>query len=56
MFEGDAADMCAEMCSLVSMGAEQRVLRVQTRERGPPSALVELSDTFPLSCLAQLAA
>ena len=41
MFEGDSADMCAGKFPLVSMGAERRVLRAQTRERGPPSALAE---------------
>ena len=35
MFEGDSADMCR-------WGAERRVSRAQTRERGPPSALAEL--------------
>ena len=39
MFEGAFADMCAGKFPLVSMGAEQRVSRVQTLERGPPSAL-----------------
>ena len=38
MFEGDSADMCAGKFPLVSMGAERRVLRAQTREGGPPSA------------------
>ena len=42
MFEGDSADTCAGIFPLVSMGAEQRVSRAQTRERGPPSALAEL--------------
>ena len=41
VFEGDYADMCAGKFPLVSMGAERRVSRVQTRERGPPSALAE---------------
>ena len=35
MFEGDSADMCAGKFSLTLMGAERRVLRAQTRERGP---------------------
>ena len=35
MFEGDSADMCAEKFPLVSMVAERRVWRAQTRERGP---------------------
>ena len=42
MFEGDSADMCAGKFMLVLMGAERRVSRAQTRERGPPSALAEL--------------
>ena len=42
MFEGDSADMCARKFPLVSMGAEQRVSRAQTRERGPPSVLAEI--------------
>ena len=33
--------MCAEKILLVLMGAERRVKRVQTWERGPPSAQVE---------------
>jgi hypothetical protein len=43
MFEGDSADMCAGKFMLVLMGAERRVSRAQTRERGPPSMLAELS-------------
>ena len=35
MFEGDSADTCARKFPLTSMGAEQRVSRAQTRERGP---------------------
>jgi hypothetical protein len=46
MCEGDSADMCAGKFPLVLMGAEWRVSRVQTRERGPPSALVEIVYTF----------
>ena len=42
MFEGDFADMYAGKFPLVSMGAERRVSRAQTRERGPPSALAEI--------------
>ena len=42
MFEGDSAGMCAGIFPLVSMGAERRVSRAQTRERGPPSALEEI--------------
>ena len=41
MFEGESADTCAGKFPLVSMGVERRVSRAQTRERGPPSALVE---------------
>ena len=43
MIEGDSADMCAGKNPLVSMGGERRVSRAQTRERGPPSALAEIS-------------
>ena len=43
MFEGDSADTCAKKFPLVSMGAERRVSRAQTRERGPPSALAEFA-------------
>ena len=35
MFEGDSADTCAGKFPLMSMGAECRVSRAQTRERGP---------------------
>ena len=35
MFEGDSADTCARKFPLTSMGAEWRVSRAQTRERGP---------------------
>ena len=42
MFEGDSADMCAGKFPLVPMGVERRVSRVQTRDRGPPSALAEI--------------
>ena len=42
MFEGDSADTCALKYLLVSMGGQARVSHVQTRERGPPSALVEI--------------
>ena len=35
MFEGDSADTCAGKFPLTSMGAERRVSRGQTRERGP---------------------
>ena len=35
MFEGDYADTGAGKFPLTSMGAEQRVSRTQTRERGP---------------------
>ena len=47
MFEGDFADTCAEKFPLVSMGAELRVNHAQTRERGPPSAPVEI---YSLQC------
>ena len=43
MFEGDSADMCAGKFPLVLMWAERRVSRAQTRERGTPSALAEIS-------------
>ena len=39
MFEGDSADTCAGKFPL---GAERRVSRAPTRERGPPSALAEI--------------
>jgi hypothetical protein len=39
MFESDYADMCAGKFPLVLMGAKRRVLRAQTRERGPQWAL-----------------
>ena len=42
MFEGDSADTCGGNLPLVSMGAERRVKRAQTRERGPPSAPAEI--------------
>ena len=42
MFEGDSADTCAGKFRLVLMGAERRVSRSQTRERGPLSALAEI--------------
>ena len=35
MFEGDSADTCAGKFPLTAMGAERRVSRAQTRERGP---------------------
>ena len=35
--------MCAEKIPLVAKGAERRVKRAQTRERGPPSALAVFS-------------
>ena len=43
MFEGDSADTCGKKIPLMSMGAERRVSRVQTRKRGPPSARAEFS-------------
>ena len=42
MFEGDSADICARKFPLVLWGAERRVSRAQTRERGPTSALAEI--------------
>ena len=48
MFEGDSADMGARKFPLVSMGAERRVSRAQTRERGPPSALAEIGPVIPI--------
>ena len=44
-----AACMCchAEKFPLVSMGAERRVKRVQTRERGHPSAPAEILPILP---------
>ena len=42
MFEGDSADTCAGKFPLVSMGAEWRVSRAQTRGQGPPSALADI--------------
>jgi hypothetical protein len=41
--KGHSADTGAGKFPLVSMGAEQRVSRAQTRERGPPSALAVFS-------------
>ena len=38
MFEGDSADTRVGKIMLVPMGAERRVPRARTRERGPPSA------------------
>ena len=48
MFEGDSADMRAEKFPLLSMGAEWRVSRAQTQERGPSLAIVEISRVFLL--------
>ena len=42
MFEGDHADMHGGKFLLVSMGVEQGVERVQTREQRTPSALEEI--------------
>jgi hypothetical protein len=40
MFEGDSADTCGlKISASVNGGAERRVSRVQTRERGPESVL-----------------
>ena len=46
MFEGDSADTAAGKFPLVPMGAERRVPRARTRERGPPSALAEILLVF----------
>ena len=43
MLEGDSADMCAGKFPLVSMGDRAEGLATQTRKRGPPSALAEIS-------------
>ena len=43
MFEGDSADMYAGNFRSRRWGAELRVSGEQTRERGPPSALAEIS-------------
>ena len=37
MYEDNSADTCAEKFPLTAIGAERRVPRAQTRERGPPS-------------------
>ena len=42
MSEGDSADTYAGQIPLVPRGAERRVPRARTRERGPPSALAEI--------------
>ena len=55
MFEGDSADTCAGKFPLMSMGAERRVSRAQTRERGPPSARAEFSIVFVNQIKALLA-
>ena len=55
MFEGDSADTCAGKFPLMSMGAEWRVSRAQTRERGPhrrdrkSSQILAISFFFSLS-------
>ena len=46
MFEGDSADTCGGKFPLVLMGTERRVLRAQTREQGPPSALADFFNSF----------
>ena len=43
MFECHSADMRAGKFPLALMGAERRVSRAPTRERGPPSALAEIN-------------
>ena len=48
MFEGDSADMCAGKFPLVSMGGPSGGSRVRRPwERGPPSALAEISFFIP---------
>ena len=42
-----SADMCAEKFSLVRIGAEWRVPRVQTRELGPSSVLAKFYQDLP---------
>ena len=44
--EIDSADTRAGKSLLVPMGAERKVPRAQTRERRPPSALVEIQHVF----------
>ena len=39
-------DMCAEKFPLVSMGGSAGVKHAQTRERGPPSAPLKISDPY----------
>ena len=46
MLQGNFAGMCSEKFLLVLMGAEQRVKRAQTWERGPPSAPSEINLTL----------
>ena len=46
MYEDNSADTCAEKFPLTPIGAERRVPRAQTRERGPPSALAEFRHVF----------
>ena len=43
MFEGDSAETCTGKIPQVPMGAERRVRRARTWERGPPSAQVEFT-------------
>jgi hypothetical protein len=54
MLEGVSADMCAGKCPLVSMGAEWRVLHVQNRRRGSPSALTEIQEFYLLSLCSDI--
>jgi hypothetical protein len=49
MFKGDSADKFAGKFLLVSMGGRAEGLASQTRERGPPSALVEFVCCLVLS-------
>ena len=42
MFEGDSADTYGGKFCSRRWGAEQKVWRAQTRERGPPSARADI--------------
>ena len=55
MFEGDSADSAPENFRSRRWGAEQRLSRAQTRERGPPSALAEIFffSSFLLAAVAK---
>ena len=43
MFECDSADMCTEKFPLMSMGGQANGQACADGERGPPSALAEIS-------------